>query len=412
MVLRELDGEAPRAVPGTQIIDDPWSVAPATNQVPLFRVAMSERAPERVAEVLRSGYIGQGPRVEEFESALATRIGSPRVLTLNSATSGLHLAWHLLGGRRSADERPVVVDGDEVLTTALTCTATNWPALANRLRLRWVDADPNTCNLDLDDLARKLGPDTRAVMVVHWGGYPVDLARLDTMLDGHAARYGHRPAVIEDCAHAWGSTYRGTPVGNHGNLAAFSFQAIKHLTCGDGGMLVCPDDDLYARGKLLRWYGIDRDDNGRGDFRCEADIPAWGYTFHMNDIAAATGLANLEIIDTVVGRRCEHAARYDEALTDVDGIETLERAPDRQSSFWIYTLKADRRDDLMRKLSSVGIASSRVHERNDIHSCVAQFAEPLPQLDELVQRMICIPVGWWVTPEQREFVIDTIRAGW
>jgi len=132
----------------------------------------------------------------------------------------------------------------------------------------------------------------------------------------------------------------------------------------------------------------------------------------MNDINAAIGLANLGIIDDVVARHRANAAYYDAQLADVDGITTLERADDRESSFWLYTFRAERRDDLMRKLQSASIASSRVHERNDIHSCVADTRVPLPQLDTLVRDMLCIPVGWWVTPEQRERIVDTIRSGW
>jgi dTDP-4-amino-4,6-dideoxygalactose transaminase len=312
----------------------------------------------------------------------------------------------------SADGRPVLAPGDEVLTTALTCTATNWPILANGLRLRWVDVDPATCNISLDDLEAKISAQTRAIMIVHWGGYPVDLDRLDGILDRAQERFGHRPVVVEDCAHGWGSTYKGRPLGNHGNLAVFSFQAIKHLTSGDGGMLVLPDDTLFERGKLLRWYGIDRDKPGRTDFRCEEDIPEWGFKFHMNDISAAIGLANLEIVDAVVARHRANAAFYDEALADVDGITLTERDPERDSAFWIYTIKAERRDDFMRMLSSHGVAVSRVHERNDIHSCVGEFAAPLPNLDALIPQMACFPVGWWVTDEQRARIVELIRAGW
>lgn len=392
-----------------EIVGDPFSAADglATANVPLFKVAMSAAADSMVAEVLRSGYIGQGPKVEEFEARLRERIGHPRVLTVNSATSGLHLAFHLL--QRAGDP---FLPGDEVVTTPLTCTATNWPVLANGLRIRWADVDPTTCNIDVDDVARKIGPSTRAVLVVHWGGYPADLDRLHEVLDDAETRFGRRPALIEDCAHAWASTYGDQPLGNGRSYAVFSFQAIKHLTCGDGGALVVPDDDSYARAKLLRWYGIDREDNSRTDFRCEADIPEWGYKFHMNDINATIGLANLEITDTVVERHRDNAAFYDAKLEGVDGIDLMARAPDRQSSFWLYTLKVERRDDFVRKLQSSGIAASRVHERNDIHSCVQEFAADLPQLESLIPEMICIPVGWWVTPEQREHVVATIQDGW
>ena len=152
---------------------------------------MSDDAPARVAEVVRSGFVGQGPRVEEFEQALACRIGNPLLATVNSATSGLHLAlWLVAGGPADAAREQA-----EVLTTPLTCTATNWPILANGLRIRWADIDPATLNVDLDDLERKITPSTRAVVVVHWAGYPVDLDRLREVVSRAERRYGFRLPV-------------------------------------------------------------------------------------------------------------------------------------------------------------------------------------------------------------------------
>jgi dTDP-4-amino-4,6-dideoxygalactose transaminase len=381
------------------------------DSIPLFKVAMSEAAPDATAEVLRSGYIGQGPKVQEFETRLAAILGTERLATVNSATSGLHLALHLMRGIEAGDGRPAVADGDEILATPLTCTATNWPIVANRLDLKWVDVDPATCNMSLDDLEAKITPDTRGIMVVHWGGYPIDLVQLEAVLDRTEARYGFRPFVIEDCAHSWGSTYRGERLGNHGNIAVYSFQAIKHLTTGDGGLMVMPDDELTRRAKLQRWYGIDRD-GPRADFRCEADIPEYGFKFHMNDISAAVGLANLDVIDTVVARHRDNAAFYDRELGTTDGIRMLERSDDRSSAFWLYTMAVERRDDFMRMMQEHGVATSRVHERNDIHSCVAQYRAELPNLGALVDEMICIPCGWWVKDEGRERIVDLIRAGW
>src|SRR5579862_1437430 len=255
----------------------------------LFKVFMAPEAGEAVLKTLYSGYIGQGPRVDEFEAALSSFLVSPRVCTVNSGTSALHLALSLV---RKPATGPPLTDYDEVLTTPLTCTATNWPILANRLHIRWCDVDPGTLNIDLDDVARKLSPRTKIVMIVHWGGQPVDLDRLDRILDGWAKQHGFRPQVIEDCAHAFGSTYQGRPVGTGRNIGCYSFQAIKHVTAIDGGCLVLPNDDLHSRAKLARWYGIDRE-TPRGDFRCENDVAAWGYKFHMNDVCATVGLANL-----------------------------------------------------------------------------------------------------------------------
>ena len=288
--------------------------------------------------------------------------------------------------------------------------ATNWVILANGFRIRWADVDRDTLNVDLDDLAAKISPRTRAIMVVHFAGYPVDLARLQRILDDAEARYGFRPPVIEDCAHAWGATYQGGPLGNHGNIAVFSFQAVKHLTCGDGGLMVLPDDELHGRARRARWFGIDRDARARQ--LTAADIPEWGFKFHMNDINAAIGLANLARVDEILYRHRDNAAYYDRELAGVPGLELTQRAGDRASSFWIYPMKVENRDAFIKRMTEAGIAVSPVHERNDLHSCVRAFRQPLPGLDYVAERLVCIPVGSWVSDDDRQHIADTIRSGW
>ncbi|PRY01747.1 DegT/DnrJ/EryC1/StrS family aminotransferase [Allonocardiopsis opalescens] len=376
--------------------------------IPILKVPMSDEATAAVGKVLASGMVGQGPVVDEFEAALAERVGNPRVATVNSATSGLHLALHMVAGTEP-EGGPGGQPG-EVLTTPLTMVATNWAILANRVRLRWVDVDPGTLNVDLDDLARKISPATRAIVIVHFTGYPVDLARLSGILDEAERRFGFRPMVIEDCAHAWGARYRGEPLGNHGNVSVFSFQAVKHLTCGDGGLMVLPDDELHRRAKLLRWFGIDREAKGRGLVR--DDVAEWGFKFHMNDINAAIGLANLDHADEVVRRHQDNAAFFDRELAGVPGLELTERAEDRTSSFWVYPVKVDDMAGFMARMKEAGITAGPVQERNDRHSCVRQYAALLPGMDEVSERLVCLPVGWWVTEQDRQHIVDTVKAGW
>lgn len=228
--------------------------------IPLFKVFMAppEELDAPVLSVLHSGYVTQGKKVEEFEEALRIFLGNPRALTVNSATSGLHLALHLL--KKSEGNWPGLVDQvDEVLTCPLTCTATNWPILANQLKIKWVDADPSTCNMCLADLERKLSPTTKVVVLVHWGGSPIDLDGVARVQEVCARRFGFRPHVIEDCAHAFGAEYKGRKLGAHGNTCVFSLQAIKHLTSVDGGIVVFPNNRLHQRAKLVRWFGIDRE---------------------------------------------------------------------------------------------------------------------------------------------------------
>ena len=380
--------------------------------IPLFKVNMSDEAIKESSKILGSGYIGQGPVVDEFENRLSNYLNlvDKHILTTNSATSAEHLALHMLKksgklmsinshvGAAAVDDWPGMEDGDEVLCTSLTCTATNWPVLANNFKIKWVDVNPDNLNMDLDDLRRKITSKTKVIYFVHWGGYPVDLEEIEKIRTEAFNMYGFRPIVIEDCAHSFGSKYKGDYIGSHGNICTFSFQAIKHLTSVDGG-------------KLLRWYGIDRENNSK-DFRCEADVEEWGFKYHMNDVNASIGMANLKGIDKIIDRHKENGNYYNEQLKDVPGVTLLENKDDRESAYWIYSMKVDRHDDFMKWMKECDIMVSRVHERNDKHTCVKDYVSMLPNLDKVIKQMICIPCGWWVTDEQREYIVDCIKRGW
>ena len=391
-------------------------------KIDLFRVFMSPTASEEVTKVLNSGYIGQGPKVEEFENNLRHFFNHDYVSTLNAGTSGLHLALHLLkkpsnntkvfdGFASTTSYWPGLKDGDEVLATPMTCTASNWPILANGLKIKWVDIEPTTLNMDLDDLARKITPKTKVIMLVHWGGYPNDLDKIKKIQQEAYLRFGFKPAVIEDGAHSFGSEYKGKKIGNHGNLTMFSLQAIKHITSIDGGLLLSPHKELHQRGKLLRWYGIDRDGD-RKDFRCEADVEEWGFKFHMNDVCATVGIENLKHFKDIVGKHRENAKFYDEHLSDVKGVTLLKREKGFDSAFWIYSMLVDDRDGFYKWMDECGISVSQVHERNDKHTCVQEFKTALPSLDKTIGKIVSIPVGWWVTEEQRQYIVDCIKKGW
>jgi dTDP-4-amino-4,6-dideoxygalactose transaminase len=391
--------------------------------IPLFKVYMSKNAGPAASKVLESGYIGQGPIVDKFERELQDRFKNDYVVTVNAATSAEHLALHLLkkpekhnksfgGVAWTNHEWPGIDVGEEVLTTPLTCTATNWPILANNMKIKWVDVDPKTMNMDLDDLARKITKSTKAIMVVHWGGYPIDLDKLKSIQHEAYRKFGFKPAIIEDCAHAFGSKFNGQPIGSHGNICTFSFQAIKHMTSVDGGALVLPHQELNHRSKLLRWYGIDRESN-RKDFRCEANIDEWGFKFHMNDVNATIGLENLKEVDKeVVSKHKDNAKFYDKNLKNVAGVTLLDRDPRMESAFWIYSMLVENKQGFMDWMKECGIMVSQVHERNDIHSCVSEFNALLPNLDKVQPNLVSIPVGWWVTKEQRQYIVDCIKKGW
>ena len=371
-----------------------------SDQLSLFKVGMADNIDEFVMPVLQSGYITQGKKVKEFEQALSEFLDTPYVLTVNAATSGIMLACRLLN----------LDDKSEIISTPLTCVATNFPILNFNSHIVWADIDPETCNIDLNSIKSKLTPSTRAIMIVHWGGYPIDLDKLKEIQDYAEDKYGFRPAVIEDCAHAFGSKYKGKYLGNHNNICIYSFQAIKHLTCSDGGAIILPNKEMYERAKLLRWFGIDREQRSSGtDFRLEKDISEFGYKFHMNDVMASIGLANMQNINHYLEKTRHNVKRLKEGLKDVTLISHLKEEDGYLSSYWLYTIKIYDKHAFIRYMKNCNIMVSQVHRRNDVHSCLSTSRTSLPQLDELESKIICIPCGWWLSDIQIDYIINCIK---
>jgi dTDP-4-amino-4,6-dideoxygalactose transaminase len=220
--------------------------------------------------------------------------------------------------------------------------------------------------------------------------------------------------IIEDCAHAFGATYKNKKIGNHDNICVFSLQAIKHLTCGDGGIITLPNEKLYERAKLLRWFGIDRNKRNynRNDFRLENDISEYGYKYHMNDINATIGLSNLIYIPELLSKNRKNCKMLYEGLSNNSQIKLLENKQDRESSCWLFTIKVKRKYDFINKMKQNNIITSQVHNRNDINSCVKEFNTILPNLDDFEKEMICIPCGWWLDEIKIKYIIDKINEGW
>ncbi|HLG17134.1 MAG TPA: DegT/DnrJ/EryC1/StrS family aminotransferase [Blastocatellia bacterium] len=351
---------------------------------------MPDEAITAAAETLRSGYVGQGPRVDEFETLLRAWFGNRNIVTLNSCTSALQLGLILAG----------VKTGDSVISTPMTCLATNCAIRAVGADIIWADVDPITGNIDPDDIPTKVQPNTKAVMVVHWGGNPVDLDAVNRIADYYKLK------VIEDAAHALGSEYAGVKIGSHSSFVCFSLQAVKHITTVDGGLLICKDDDDYRRAKLLRWYGLDRDAPA-GDMRLALDVPESGFKFHMNDIAATIGSAQLEFIDGILQRHRGNADFYKVALPEFP--TATDHANGKSSSYWLYTIHVKNRDGFVISMRELGIEVSQVHRRNDLYSAFDRYRCPLRGVDSFSQTMVCIPVGWWLQGDDIRYIADCVK---
>ena len=359
--------------------------------IPLFKVHVPPNLSLKLQEVFDSGVVTEGAYSDEFEQRLKDRFGSPTSLT-NSGTSALTLAYRLAG----------VGPGTEVITTPMTCMATKEPIDIMGAKIVWADIDPSTGNIDPASVARRMTKNTVAVVGVHWAGLPVDSEGIYDVI----RQSGQDIKLITDAAHAFGSTYKGKPIGSESDYVCFSFQAIKHLTTIDGGALCTRSSLDDARAKKLRWFGLDRKYIGE---KWSQDITDSGYKFHMNNVNAAIGLSQLDYIDELVRRHRENARFYDVNLKNANVIP-MKSFADSQSANWIYTVKVQDRDGFKKYMNARGIACDIVHFRNDKYSVFKRFIRnDLPGVDEFCSTMINVPVGWWLSIEERNAVLRAMN---
>jgi len=373
------------------------------SRIPLFKTFMSPEAPAEVAKTMASGYVGCGPKVEEFEKVIGDYLGNPKVVAVNSATSGLQLVFHMLKNR--APDPSV----NEILICPLTCSATALPLLPLGLKAKWVDVAEYTCLMDLDDAERKMGPNTLAILPVYWGGAPVELDQLKLLTQKFERLYGRHLYVVEDCAHAFGAEYNYKKIGSHGNISIFSFGPIKTLSCGDGGMIAFPCQEMADQAKLLRWYGIDR--SLPAEQRCGSSIRDWGYRFTMNDIAATIGLANFKYFEANLHAHKSNASRimHDFMNSPLGGrryVSMIYNGYHQYSSQWIMTLYGH--NDIAKTLDEAGIDTAKVHMRIDNHPCFSYARCSLPNLDRMERGRICVPCGWWLGEEGVDAVVQAL----
>lgn len=368
----------------------------ADGTVVLFHPHVPERAIENVARTLRSRWIGQGPQVEAFEARFSARFcDDAPALAVGSGTDALHLAYILAG----------LKPGDEVVVPVFTCTATNIPFLYMNVQVRFADVQRDTLNIDIAHVKSLVNAKTRAIICVHYGGLPCDMAELQAI----ATEWGI--PVIEDAAHALGATYRGRSIGAISAFTMYSFQAIKHITTGDGGLLTFKDRDLTEVGKRIRWFGIDRSAKQKGIW--ENDIREVGYKYQMTDIAAAMGLAGLDDFENVLAHRQHLLELYKLGLRNVPGISVIgvDRT-DRTHAAWLCTVLVERRRDLQAKLYEHKIESNQVHYRNDRYSIFGERRHDLPNMDALEDKYLVLPLHTKVRTEDVERICEVIQSGW
>jgi perosamine synthetase len=365
--------------------------------VPIFSTYIHPKADAAVMEVLNSTFISEGNVVREFELQLSEQLGLLNPVTVNSGTSALHLALVLAG----------VSEGDEVIIPAQTFVATGLVVLQQKAVPVFADIDYLTGNISPESFKSKITGKTKAVIPVHWGGYPCEMDAISQI-----AKLNNI-VVIEDAAHALGALFNGRKVGGISDFTCFSFQAIKHLTTGDGGAIACLHSEDAREALIRRWFGIDRL-NSRSSSLGERqyDIQSVGFKYHLNDYAAALGLANLEGFIQRLGRRIEFAKMYTESLSNISGIELFRYTANNQSAYWLYGFHVERRDEFIASLKAKGIAASVVHQRIDRNSVFGGLRNDLPNQEKFDSTQIHIPIHDHLNVEKIRYIIECIKNGW
>jgi len=377
---------------------------------PLFKI--HAKAPDIVVginNVLASGFINEGEEVVKLTAALQKRFQTDKLSLLNSCTSALTLALKLSD----------VGHGDYVISTSMTCVATNTPIISLGANIEWADIDlatgmidPKKVSIAIDDL-RKEGKRVKAVIAVAWAGTPPDLKSLSDLCSNKGVK------LILDAAHAFDATYFGRQLHQFVDFTCYSFQAIKHFTTGDGGALICNNMLHHKRAKALKWFGLDRDQakDEKGDWKgqqWDVDIVEAGYKFNMNNLAAAIGLTQLTYIDELIAAHRSNARLYDELLDDVKCVVPLEKPGFAGSSHWVYTVRltgelADQRDRILKALNDRGVMAGVVHVPNHTYTAFKSFMKPLPGVDKFSSTQFSLPCGWWLEPNDIKKIVEIIK---
>ncbi len=367
----------------------------ASDNIVLFHPHIPQSAIDGVVETLHTRWIGQGPKVDKFETEFSQKFAKKKsAVAVGSCTDALHLAYILAG----------IKDGDEVISPVFTCTATNIPLLYQRAKVKFSDIQPDTLNIDPNHVKRLVNNKTKAIVCVHYGGLPCDMKELREI----AVKWNI--PIIEDAAQALGAEYNGQMIGSISEFTAFSFQAIKHITTGDGGMLTLGDPTLRAKADRIRWFGIDRSAKQMGTW--ENDIKEIGYKYQMTDIAAAMGLAGLAEFDKTLALRRKLLNAYIVGLKDIPGIKIIgANYTDRVHAAWMCTVIAKKRFDLQTKLRENHIESNQVHYRNDRYSIFGKRLE-LPNMDALEDEYLVLPLHTKMNVADVKRICKVIKSGW
>jgi perosamine synthetase len=364
--------------------------------IPVFKPSFGEEELEALREPFETGWIGMGPKTREFEERFAEYIGTRFAVALNSGTAALHLALKVLE-----------IGGMEVITTPMTFISTNHAILYNKGIPVFADIEPDTLNIDPVEIRKNITPKTKAIVVVHYGGHACDMDLILEMAKGRNIR------VVEDAAHGSGGEYKGQKLGSLGDIACFSFHAVKNMSTGEGGMITTDDPELYGRLLKLRWMGISRDTWSREEkdkkYSWYYNVEEIGFKYHMNDIPAAIGLVQLKKLDKMNQRRKEITEKYNQGLKGLSWLESPTVKSYAKPSHHNYVIKAEKRDQLNIYLQEKGISTGVHYIPNNHYEMYQPFKGETPVADAVWKKLLTLPLFPDLKNEEADFIIREIK---
>ncbi len=362
--------------------------------IPVFRPYTDGKELEYLKEVLDSGWWGLGPKTKEFEERFSKYIGTAFGIGLNSATAALDLAF-----------KCIEIEGKEVISTAMTFVSTNHAILYNKGIPVFCDIEPDTLNIDASKIEELVNEKTKAIIVVHFGGRACDMDKIMAIAEKYKLK------VVEDCAHACGGEYKGKKLGSIGDYGCFSFQAVKNLATGDGGMITTNNKE--ANDFLLkdRWVGITKDTFSRdvGKYSWYYDVVTLGHKYHMNDIAAAIGLAQFEKLEWMNNQRGKWSDYYTKQLNGVGDIQLPVKKEYMKPAYHNYVIKTKQRDALQEFLKSKDISTGVHYYPNHLYEMYKPYYRELPVTETIWKNVMTLPLYPALTENDLIYIVNSVK---
>lgn len=365
--------------------------------LPVSRPSIGNEELEEVKKVFNTGWLGLGSVVFEFENTIKKYLGAKNVIAVNTGTTALHIALDAFG----------IVEGDEVIVPSLTFCASIQVITALKAIPVFCEIEPDTLNIDLVDVRKKITSKTKAIMPVHYCGNSCDM---DSLFD---IGRKHNIFIIEDAAHAFGSSYKGRRIGSFGDATCFSFDPIKNITCGEGGVVALSDDAIAEEIRRKRILGIDKDTwhrykNERSWFY---EVTTQGYRYHMSNINAAIGLAQLRKLDMFIEKKKNIVKTYNESFRDMKGINILKLNQNETAPFtYIIKVLDGRRDEMMDFLKAKGVGTGVHYIPNHIQPYFSHYARPMPVTEKIWKEILTLPLYFDMTENDVSLVIQSVIA--